>query len=134
MGMNRGGAMGGAMGGRNQMNQNQNQKSNKPQIRATVKLGFQVPVRTSAATTRLINDRLQRIPSAALAGVSVEMSGRTAVIRGEVGSPEDGKMVERLLSLEPGVDAVRNELTFASGPALPTNSNMPVPPPVSPRS
>jgi len=113
------GGMGGrgGMGRGGQFNQNQNQNSNKPQIRATVKLGFEVAAPTNAATTQLINDRLRRIPSASLTGITVEMSGRTAVIRGKVNSPADGKVVERLLSLEPGIDAVKNELTYANGQA-----------------
>ncbi len=131
MGMGMGGMSGmGAMGGRggrggmNGMNQNQN--SNKPKIRATVKLGFGVASPSSAATSRVINERLTRIPSPALEGVTVVMQGRTAVIRGEVDSPEAGRVVERYLSLEPGIDAVKNELTLANGPDSPVGANDPV--------
>lgn len=119
----------GGMGRGGQFNQNQNQNSNKPQIRATVKLGFEVASPSNAATTRLINDRLRRIPSTMLTGITVEMSGRTAVIRGEVNSPADGKVVERLLALEPGVDAIKNELTYANGQTPP-----PKPTPAAARS
>ncbi len=48
---------------------------------------------------------LSELPSPALEGVTVEMSGRTAVIRGTVNSAAEAKTVERLLSLEPGIDA-----------------------------
>ena len=124
-GMGMGGMGRGGMGRGGQFNQNQNQNSNKPQIRATVKLGFEVATPTNAATSRLINDRMRRIPSTALAGITVEMSGRTAVIRGRVDSPADGKVVERLLSLEPGVDAVKNELTYANGQRPPAKPQPP---------
>lgn len=108
----RGGMMG--RGGMNQFNQNQN-NSNQKKIRATAKIGFEVTAPSNAVTSRLVNDRLKRIPSPALDGITVEMSGRTAIIRGTVDSVADAKMVERLLSLEPGIDGVKNELTLAAG-------------------
>ena len=112
----------------NSFNQNQNQNSNKPNIRATVKLGFDVAAPSNTETSRLINDRLRRIPSPVLQGVTVSMQGRTAVIRGQVESPAAGKTIERLLSLEPGVDAVKNELTFESGQGSAAAPSTPVPP------
>ena len=118
----------GGRGGMNSFNQNQNQNSNKPQIRATVKLGFDIPAPPNAETSRVINDRLRRIPSPVVDGVTVSMQGRTAVIRGQVDSPAAGKVIERLLSLEPGVDAVKNELTFATGQGSAAGQNAPVPP------
>jgi hypothetical protein len=121
------GGMGGR-GGMNSFNQNQNRNSNKPQIRATVKLGFEVMAPTSTESSRMINDRLQRNPSSAFEGVTVAMSGRTAVLRGAVNSPADGKLLERLLSLEPGVDAVENELTFAEGESDTPLPTTPLPP------
>ncbi len=109
-----GGRGGMGRGGMNQFNQNQN-NSNQKKIRATAKIGFEVTAPSNAVTSRLVNDRLKRIPSPALDGITVEMSGRTAIIRGTVDSVADAKMVERLLSLEPGIDGVKNELTLAGG-------------------
>jgi hypothetical protein len=108
-------AFGGGRNARGGLNQNQNSTNSK--IRATVSLGFEVPAPTNAVATRAINDRLSRIPSAVLNGVTVEINGRTATIRGEVNAPSDGKVIERLLSLEPGIDAVQNELTYANDQA-----------------
>ncbi len=122
----------GGLGGRNTfgrggLNQNQNQNSNKSKIRATVTLGFDAPATTDAAASRLVNDRLRRIPSLMLKGITVDIVGRTAVVRGQVNSPSDAKVIERLLSLEPGIDAVKNELTYANGqsaaPAAPSTSS-----------
>ncbi len=127
----------GGRGGLNSMNRNQNQNSDRPQIRATVKLGFDVPAPSSAEKSQTINERLSRIPSPMLQGVTVSMQGRTAIIRGEVESPSDGKTIERLLSLEPGVDAVKNELTFASGQGsgvTPASQVPPTPRPSVPNS
>jgi hypothetical protein len=114
----------GGPGGRNARGGlNQNQNSTNSKVRATVSLGFEVAPPTNAVATQAINDRLSRIPSSILNGVTVEINGRTATIRGEVNAPSDGKVIERLLSLEPGIDAVDNELTYANGQAPP----MPVP-------
>ncbi len=46
------------------------------------------------------------------------MQGRTAVIVGQVASESDGELIERLLSLEPGIDAVENELVYSTAPEL----------------
>ena len=111
-----GGGRGGAQGGRGGFNSmNQNQKSNKPQVRATVKLGFDYKATPSAVGSQVINTRLSRIPSALFKGISVEMNGRTAVIRGNVATLAEAKVVERYLSLEPGISDVKNELVIASG-------------------
>lgn len=112
MGGGRGGMQGGR-GGFNSMNQNQN--SSKPQVRATVKIGFDVKSPTNAAGSQVINSRLSRIPSSLLKGISVEMNGRTAVMRGNVATLAEAKVVERYLSLEPGISDVQNELVIASG-------------------
>ena len=116
MGMGMGGGRGGMQGGRGGFNSmNQNQNSSKPQVRATVKLGFDYKAPSSTASSQLVNSRLGRIPSTLLKGISVEMSGRTAVIRGNVATLAEAKIVERFLSLEPGIDGVENQLTIASG-------------------
>ncbi len=129
--MNRNMMMGG-MGGQRGMNQNnrsqQNQKDDR-KIRATVRLGFNVPVPTSNARSQVINTRLSKIPNIAIDGITVVVSGRQAIIRGNAATTEDGRMIERLLSLEPGIDGVTNELTYTSEPeavdalAAPENTN-----------
>ncbi len=40
------------------------------------------------------------------------MDGRTAVLRGNVASQADERMMQRLVSLEPGVSTVRSELNY----------------------
>ena len=41
------------------------------------------------------------------------MQGKTAILRGQVESEGDAKLAERVISLEPGVYAIQNELTVA---------------------
>ena len=110
-GMGMGGRGMGGMGGMgNQSGQNQTK------VRATVKIGFDYAFPSGPAQATQINARLQRIPlPEKFSDVAVEMRGRTALIRGQVPTPEDGKLIERLLSLEPGVDAIENALVFTQG-------------------
>jgi osmotically-inducible protein OsmY len=45
--------------------------------------------------------------------VSVLLENRIALLRGQVPAQSDGRTIERLLRMEPGVDDVRNELEIA---------------------
>jgi hypothetical protein len=130
-----GGGLGGlgGLGGRNtggrtsrggfNQNQNQQNQNGQKQVRATVKLGFSVPGTTSATRSTDINSRLNRMANATVRGVIVQMEGRTAVITGRVPTLDDGKMMERLLSLEPGIDRVKNELIYESGETNPSGDS-----------
>ncbi|MCA9132636.1 MAG: BON domain-containing protein [Planctomycetales bacterium] len=66
------------------------------------------------------------LPSS-LDGVQLEMEGRTAIIRGQVASEADVQLAERLLSLEPGIDSVRNELVVLNetGELVPRPNSVP---------
>ncbi len=67
----------------------------------------------ATARSAQIQTRLARIPSnVGTNGVQVVMDGRTAVLRGSVASQADDRMLQRLLSLEPGVSKVKSELTY----------------------
>lgn len=88
---------------------------NETRIRATVKIGFDYDQPIPAARSRAINSRLARIPLPPKYNtVQVAMQGRKAVITGNVPTTADGKMIERLLSLEPGVDGVDNQLVYTA--------------------
>ncbi len=116
------GGFGGGFGG----------QTNQPEtkIRAVVRLGFPVEGRSSSATAQMVSDRFSKMPLPNnLGGIQITMENRTAVLRGQIDSAEDGKLVERLLSLEPGIDAVRNELQVAGQ----ANSSEEVPSPVPTR-
>jgi hypothetical protein len=56
--------------------------------------------------------RFGRIPMPAkLRGVTAAYDGDAIVLRGEVATESEKRLVERLVKLEPGVDSVRNEVT-----------------------
>jgi hypothetical protein len=92
------------------------------QLRVPLRLGLDVsspstpvaaPVYTGPNTA--LQTRLTKIPQ--LKGsrsVMVEMEGRTAVLKGEVASQYQRDLAGKLVLLEPGIAAVRNELQVAS--------------------
>ena len=46
------------------------------------------------------------------------MEDRTAVLAGQVDSEREKRLIERLAMMEPGVEAVRNELTLKAAEEL----------------
>ncbi len=65
----------------------------------------------SVANTKL-QSRVERIAGSA---VTLAVEDRVAILRGSVGSRKDAEMLAAILSFEPGIDAVRNELRIADG-------------------
>ena len=113
-GGNFGGGFGGGRGGFGS-NNNQNAQS-KTKVRAVLRIGFPIEGRTDSATAQMVTERFTKMPlPTSLANVQFTMEGRTAVLRGQIAAVEDGKLVENLLSLEPGIDGVRNELVVTGG-------------------
>lgn len=49
--------------------------------------------------------------------IEVSVEGRTAILRGAVGDANDARLAELMTSLEPGISAVQNELTWGEPPA-----------------
>ncbi len=125
------GAMGGAMGNQMMMqafrqsqqqgqNQQQNQGKNaKTQLRAAFKVGFETqPVVSTAFTTRL-QTRFDNLPALKDKGsITTSMEGDVLVLRGQVASAADRKLAEDLLSLEPAVSQVRNELVIVQSASV----------------
>lgn len=108
-----GGFGGSGRGGFGGANSNQNAQS-KTKVRAVLRVGFPIEGRTSSATAQMVTERFAKMPlPPSVANVQITMEGRTAVLRGEIEAVEDGKLVENLLSLEPGIDGVKNELVVA---------------------
>ncbi len=110
----------GGLGARGmQTQQGRNGANANTKVRAVVTLGFdrpEVPASgpdstVAKAQTHLANtvlpDRLKN--------VQIAMEGRTAVLRGQAANESEKKLVERLLSLEPGIDTIKNEITVSPG-------------------
>lgn len=104
----------------NQFNQQANtQGTAEPQIRFRITLGFSHPRPTGTKISATFARRLVRIPQLPSArSVAVTMEERTAVLAGEVDSERAKRLIEKLAMMEPGVSAVRNELTVKATEAL----------------
>lgn len=118
------GGLGGGLGGfgRGNMgfgNQANTQTSTEPQIRFRMTLGFSHPRPTETAISARFTQRLSRLPQLPSApSVAVTMEDRTAILAGEVESEREKRLIEKLAMMEPGVSAVRNELTVKATPEL----------------
>ena len=116
MGMGRGmGGMGmGGMGSRgmnSQFGQQNNSQNKKANIRATVKVRFPYNRPPTAQVSRAVTARWNRLPMPEkFNGVSMDFENGVATLTGKVTTPEDKRMAEKLILLEPGVSSVQNQL------------------------
>ena len=104
--------------------QNQNQQA-KQQVRIPFRVDSISAPRLNTTFTSRMTTRYANLPVLQGKGnIATVMEGDTLVLQGQVQTAAEKKLAEDLLSLEPGVTLVRNELVVAP-PDLPT------PPPVS---
>lgn len=128
-----GGGLGGAMGNQmmmqafRQSQQGQSRTGNQQQNKLAVRVPFRVdymaqPQLTTTFTSRM-QTRYSNLPALKGKG-SIEpvLEGEILVLRGQVESEADRQLAEDLLSLEPGVSQVRNELVVV----LPVSAPVPV--------
>ena len=118
MGMGMMGRMGGM--GMNQfgMNQQQNQRG-RQQLRIPMRIGFTAAPAQMAARSQQFATRVPKIPGLKnVRGLTVEMDGETAILRGKVDSEDQRLLVERMAKLEPGISAVQNELQVEAPESL----------------
>lgn len=114
----------GALGGLGRGNtgfgaQANTQNTTEPQIRFRITLGFSHPRPAGTKVSAQFARRLTRIPQLVSArSVAVTMEDRTAVLAGQVETEHEKTLIEKLAMMEPGVSAVRNELTVTAAPEL----------------
>ncbi len=121
MGMGMMGRMGGQFGNQFGMNQQQNNQKGKVQLRIPMRLGFATSAAKRTARSNQFAKRVPNIPGLKnIQGLTVEMAGETAILRGVVDSEEQRELVERMAKLEPGISAVQNELQVAAATENPT--------------
>jgi len=89
----------------------------KKLIRPIVRPDIEFERASPAAIATNAQSRLSRIPlPKKLRSVISSVEGETIVLRGEVATESEKRMVERLVKLEPGIDLVRNEVTVRTNP------------------
>ena len=76
-----------------------------------LELGFDAPDTLVSRDGDVADQRLRaRIASVAGDGLSIDIAGRTATLTGSVESHRASELVEQLLSFEPGIDRIQNQL------------------------
>jgi hypothetical protein len=99
-------------------NQNQSNLANagavkkSSSIRPRQRVAFDFNPKSSAKVATTISTRLDRISlkNPSLKQVTVAVAGNQIVLTGKVKTPEQSRLAENLLRLEPGVRSIRNEL------------------------
>jgi hypothetical protein len=86
---------------------------NPPQpMRVEVQVAFAAPQQTPTAVATRLQARLAKIlTDHKMSQPTVLMEGDTAVLRGVATSESEAQVISQLVALEPGVRAVRNEMT-----------------------
>ena len=84
-------------------------------IRTSFHAAFDYPESTSEKLSTSLVRRLKKFQ--AQAPIQVEVRGRTAILRGVVTTEHDRVLAEQMARLEPGIEAVKNEVVVA-GPML----------------
>ena len=125
---------------RDAFNQNAFGQQARVPVRVTLQLGFTPTAPAPAQVSTVLSRRLAQLPGVQLVGTpEVLLDGRIAVVLGTAASERDRELVSRLLLLEPGVSAVRNEMSVAqagsagSTPNSPPAVDQPEPPPAPPQ-
>ena len=90
----------------------------KNKVRAVAKPDIELASpRTSQSIGASLETRMTKLPlPAKLRNVTVKFEGDVVVLRGQVATESDKKMIERLVKLEPGVNSVLNEVKVLSKP------------------
>jgi hypothetical protein len=120
------GAFGGGLGGFGNLfgNLNNQNASSGPAIRTRLRSAVNVPATPPARVQQVATRRFQSLANRPqLRGIQVTMQGRTAMIRGNVGTERDRRMSELLIRLEPGVSRVDNQVVVTSEDQSPTSSS-----------
>lgn len=80
-----------------------------------LEIAFDVEPSTTISPAELSADErlLKRVVNVAGDSVQVTLAGRIAILRGTVKSAHDAELAAQLLSFEPGIDRVQNELSIA---------------------
>jgi BON domain len=119
--------------GGNRGNRNTSQEQNAaPPVRVRLDVAFDRPVLRPTAVVTAVRGRLEKVlVNHNITAPDVELKGDTVVLRGVAASESQRLVIEKLVSLEPGVLAVDNQMTVAPAATEPQPSSLP---PAEPRA
>ncbi len=111
-------------GNRGRQNSSQGENAVLP-VRVQLNVAFDHPQVQSTIVAKAVRGRLEKlITRRNIAAPEVEVVGDTVVLRGVAPSESQRLVIEKLVSLEPGVYSVENQMTVEEEPSR----NPPVPP------
>ena len=89
-------------------------------VRVQVSVAFDVPASVTAAHNFEVGERLAKVlQERDISDAQVELENGVAILRGTVDDEHQRRIIARVVSFEPGVDSVRNELIVAERVKLP---------------
>lgn len=97
---------------RNRDGRDGDSQSRRTTLPTRVVVAFDQPRPAPARAIAVLQRRLSRLEP--MSNLDVTMQGRRAVLRGVVATDHDRDLAEQLIRLEPGIDAVQNELTVGA--------------------
>lgn len=101
------------------------------QLSEQLRMPARGPALNSPAKAEFVQRLEQRLGNSGSLPLTVRMDGRTAILQGEVASSYERNLAAALASLEPGIDAVQNDLVVIeerdSGPPGPAAAAIPGP-------
>jgi osmotically-inducible protein OsmY len=93
-------------------NQGSQRGNSTRSIRPQLKVAFKSPSPISATMQKKLNVRFDGLSKReGMGGVNVDVNGGKVTLRGQVDSEDSRKLAAMLVSLEPGVRSVQNDLT-----------------------
>ncbi len=96
---------------RNQTNRGSTGRTQRRPFRTTLRVGFEYKRVSPTELTAKLDRRLAKaITDRRLGEIEVSVAGRIAILTGAVPTPADRVLAERLVSLEAGISAVKNDL------------------------
>ena len=107
-------------GNRGRQNNQQQENAELP-VRVRINLAFDGPTPAPTNLAATVEEHVDKICSAhKIAAPNIEVDGGTVVLSGTAASDNQRLVIEKLVSLEPGVSQVLNQMTVAeSSPAEP---------------
>jgi hypothetical protein len=118
-------------GGRNRQGNSQ-QDNAALLVRVRLDVAFDQPPVQSAVVATAVRDRLETVLARrSIVAPEVEVNGDTVVLRGVAPSESQRLVIEKLVSLEPGVAEIDNQMTVATESSATEPSPLPPLPPQS---
>lgn len=105
---------------RNRDNQAGGNEQTRQQVRVQVKLGFVPPSPASSPITSQFSERIAKLlAERQVDNLRIEREGGEVTVAGIAADPFERKLVEQLLSQQPGITSVTNRMTVAPATAAP---------------